>query len=241
MANNTLTATVATVKLGHLEFEGLMFEDGSYGISITQINELISFSTHNNYISQTLKRLMGAGFSTHKVKTDLYRQLINAVDLVGFEKLLRKLDRNGNKAAQEITDELIGLSLTQLFSDAFGKKFEKDERQNYLISRQLGKVTRRKMTDCIKSWCDRNEVPGKIQAYCIYCSDALNIQVFGKKAKQLREERAVSNNDLLRDTFTSDELRRVEAIEDKVILLTDTMNIKPTDAIKQVLAANGIK
>ena len=57
--------------------------DKPYNTLLTQINELISSSTHNNYISQTLKRLMGEGFSTHKVKTDLYRQLINTVGVRG--------------------------------------------------------------------------------------------------------------------------------------------------------------
>ena len=150
MANNILNATVATVKLGHLEFEGLMFEDGSYGIAVPQICSIFGFLIKNT--SRDIKALLGNEFGFLKARTTAFlsttktnsgnKASVNVLQLIDFEKLLRKLDRKGNKAAQEITDELIGLSLTQLFSDAFGKKFEKEERQNYLLARQQGKKAR---------------------------------------------------------------------------------------------------
>jgi hypothetical protein len=71
-----------------------------------------------------------------KWRTTLHASAVNVILLPDFEKLLAKLDRGGNKAAQDMRDDLVGLALNQLFSDAFGQKFEKEERQAYLIDRQ---------------------------------------------------------------------------------------------------------
>jgi hypothetical protein len=238
----TLQAKETSVNFGNLTIKGLMFEDGSFGVSLLQVNELISFSTSNNAantLSRDLKRLLGKNFSPSKIKTDTSRQLINALTLPEFEKMLVVLDReHQNKKVQQFRDALVGLSLTQVFSDAFNIKFEKEERQAYLQARPEGKVTRRTMTDAIKAWCDRNDRPDKVSGYCTYCSDTLNVHLFGKKSAVLKTERLVPSKGLLRDYMTSDELRAVERIEDRVILLFDAMNIKPTDAIKTVILAD---
>ena len=88
MANNILTAAVATVKLGHLDFEGLLFEDGTYGIGVPQIAALFSyFSDSQSKASQKLKRLMGIGFETHKVKAFKQNNYVLAVSLLDFERV----------------------------------------------------------------------------------------------------------------------------------------------------------
>lgn len=236
MANSIISMTVVTVKLGSIEFEGLMDETGKYYIAIQQATNL--FSVRPDNAQKTFKALLGEGFQFVKFtakRAERQNRPENAIELLHFERLLRGLDKKGNPQAEQIAEQLIGLSLTQLFADAFDQKFEKEERQNYLLARQQGKYTRRCMTDSIKSWCDRNGVPEKIQGYSVYCSEALNTELFGKKSAELKVERSVGKNDLLRDSMTSNELTSIYRIEDRVILLVDMMNIKPTDAIKQVL------
>ena len=148
----TQKALISQVQFGNLFFEGLMLPNGSFAIAVPQIVSLFeSDSFTQNYASQTLKRMLGEGFRPHKVKTELGNQLINTVSLEQFEYILIKLDREkGNKKAQDFRDNLTGLSLHQLFCDAFGIKFDSEERQQWLTLRFQSKVTRRSYTDILK-------------------------------------------------------------------------------------------
>lgn len=135
MATDILTAKVAIVRFGAIEFEGLLFEDGRYGVAVPQLNQLISFSASNNTASRDLRRLLGSDFKASKARIGGKRQLINCVFLIDLEKLLFELTLLGNSQAISISRSLIGLSLVQIFSDSFGVVFEKAERQSYLASR----------------------------------------------------------------------------------------------------------
>jgi hypothetical protein len=79
--------------------------------------------------------LLGKGSQFAKLKTSLHPKAVNAIALKDFEKLVFELALKGNERAQEFSRSLIGLSLHQLFCDAFGIKFEKEERQQYLAQR----------------------------------------------------------------------------------------------------------
>jgi hypothetical protein len=127
-------ASIAQVSIGKLSIEGLMAEDGTFGIAVPQLisHNLISQDNSN----REAKTYMGASSNLVKWRTEISKRPVNVILLTDFEKLLAKLDRAGNKAAQGMRDDLVGLALTQLFSDAFGLKFEKEERQAYLIDRQ---------------------------------------------------------------------------------------------------------
>lgn len=129
-----IAAVVTQVPIGNTSVEGLMTEDGQYAIAFSQL-QVIDLVPPNRSLKQ-LEALLGISFQSHrKVKTALNPKPVNAIDLIDFEKLLRVLDRKGNKHAQLIVDSLVGLSLHQLFCDAFGIKFEKEERQQYLAQR----------------------------------------------------------------------------------------------------------
>lgn len=68
----TEKARVTTVQIGNLQVEGLMFPDGSFGIAIPQIQSLFDdILSTPNYAAQSLKRIMGKDFSTHKGATEL--------------------------------------------------------------------------------------------------------------------------------------------------------------------------
>lgn len=140
-----LTAEIATVKIHNISIEGVMFPDGSYGVAIPQVSSL--FLDNQNQASKTLKRLMGADFKTSKVKTPFNRNATLVVSLPDFERVVAKLDRAGNKPAQDFRDTLVGLSLHQLFSDEFGVKFEKEDRQKWLENRFKTKHDFRPLTD----------------------------------------------------------------------------------------------
>ncbi|NEO59117.1 MAG: hypothetical protein F6J98_01450 [Moorea sp. SIO4G2] len=121
-----------------------------------------SFAHTKNYASQTLKRLMGKGFRPHKLSTEIDNSKVNVIKLIDMERLLLKMAVKGDPEAIQWTEELIGLSLHQLFCDAFKIKFEAENRQEFLTQRQQGKLARQEYTDVIKAYLDGNpEVQGK--------------------------------------------------------------------------------
>ncbi len=125
-----LTAKVTQVQFGSFgSIEGLMDTEGTYYIAASQANNLLAFSAHTNNTSKLLKGLLGEASPPIRLKTELNSNPVTAITLSAFEKLLAVLDRKGNKQAQILRDSLVGLSIHQLFSDAFGIIVEKDERQ----------------------------------------------------------------------------------------------------------------
>ena len=69
MATDILNATVATVKIGFLEFEGLKLGNGTFGIGVPQIAGMFPYFQHDpSQAAKKLKRLMGESFSTTKTK-----------------------------------------------------------------------------------------------------------------------------------------------------------------------------
>jgi hypothetical protein len=67
------------------------------------------------------------------------------------EQVITQLAFKGNEVAQQLMLALIGLSLQQLFCDSFGMRFESQDRQDWLTTRQQARVNfRPKFTDWLK-------------------------------------------------------------------------------------------
>jgi len=147
--SDEVKAIVAKVQFGTFEIDGLLFEDGSYGVAIPQVSDL--FLDNRNTASRDLKRLMGKDFKTSKTKTPFNRNTTLSISLVDFEKVLAKLDRAGNVKAQDFRDGLVGLSLHQLFCDAFGIKFEAEQRQEWIEERFKTKKEFKPLTAQLKA------------------------------------------------------------------------------------------
>lgn len=135
-------AFVTQVSIGNLQIEGLMDGSGNYYVAVPQLVKLNLLGDGDNQdrhrnANRSLKRMMGEGFKSVQLKTEFNKDTTSAVTLPGFEKVLTRLDRLGNKPAQELRDDMVGLSLHQLFSDAFGVKFEETDRQDWLRHRQV--------------------------------------------------------------------------------------------------------
>ena len=133
---NTEKARVATVQLGNLETEGLMFPDGSFGIAVSQISRLMPNLITPNNATRTVKSLLGKTSSLLKTKSDLAKREVNYISLKELEEVIVEGSIQGNPEAQVLNKQLVGLSLTQLWSDAFEVKFEQEQRVQYLKNRQ---------------------------------------------------------------------------------------------------------
>lgn len=146
----TEKAKVAKVLFGSYEIDGLMMPDGSFGVGVPQVAGLFSFP--QNYASQTLKRLLGANFRPHKTTTELGNELINVLTLPDFEKVTFELAIKGNAKAQEFVRSLYGLSIFQLFCDAFEVEIDAEGRQKWLKKRQKTKIDFHPLTNQLKAY-----------------------------------------------------------------------------------------
>jgi hypothetical protein len=237
MKDSITQAEVSCVKVGHLEIEGLMDTDGKFAVAVPQICQLFQILSKN--ASRDIKALLGKDFQFLKYRTELHPKAVNALTLIDFERLLRKLDKASNPVAESICDDLVGLSLHQLFSDAFHVKFESDERQEHLKVRQESKLVRHNLTDAIKWYLNANaDTLSNSYVNFIYpnCSDLVNLGLFGRKSKRLCVDLKISDRSKLRDALKADELRWLTEIEDLAARLIVYQDYEPMDAVKEAIS-----
>jgi hypothetical protein len=214
-----LAAKTEKVPFGFFVIDGLMDEQGNYYVGVPQIATLVSLS--NAHASRDFKALLlkdsslTKPFSDYvKLKSDLNSQPVNAITLHQFEFLLAKLDRKGNVKAQELRDSLVGLSLHQLFSDAFDKKFEKEERQDWLRKRAFTKETFWFMTAAIDKYYQAHPRVEKYKGQNYSeVFDCLNKALFGLKSKDIKQCLGIGQSQLNRDHFGRESLIKIEMVQ----------------------------
>lgn len=138
MTSLAIKAEITTVRIGHLSITGLMSESRNYYVGVPQLAEEVDVP--QKHAARDFKALLGNNLTFPKVKVKNSRVTMSAIPLGEFEKLLAKLDRSGNVKAQQMRDQLVGLTLHQLFCDAFGIQFNSDSRQDWLQDKQESNV-----------------------------------------------------------------------------------------------------
>jgi hypothetical protein len=205
--DKTIKAVVATVDIGHHKIQGLMLPNGDFAIAVTQIAEM--FQINSNQASRTLKPLLGKGFQFDTTKSELHPKAVNILSLTDFEIVTLELVIRGNEAAIAFQRSLVGLALMQLFNDAFGIKFEKIDRQNWLKERQDGKFYRRSLTDAIKFLIEQGKHLNyglmTLQTYSA-CKLSSDYAIYRKSHKDSR----------FRNTLDSAKLRNIAKFEELV-------------------------
>ena len=84
------------------------------------------------------------------------------------------------------------------------------DRKSWAIQREVGIIERKRMTSAISRYIPESK--HKKFAYPNYTNMIYKV-IFGCDAKSLRLERNIKTNDALRDSFTEDELKKVEEVE----------------------------
>jgi hypothetical protein len=96
------------------------------------------------------------------------------------------------------------------------EKEHTQEKQIWIAKREAGKIDRKRMTTAIANYIPESK--HKRFAYPNYTNMIYKV-LFGKDAKTMREERGFTKNDALRDSFTGDELVKVDEAETIVTAL----------------------
>jgi len=132
----TEKARLSKVQIGSIQVDGIMLPDGTFGITVQQVSSL--FGLRQADATRNIKRLLGKGSQLCQVKVleSVQNRSQKFITLEHLEKVVFELSLKGNKEAIDFSRMLVGLSLTQLWSDSFGVKFEQEERTQYLSSRQ---------------------------------------------------------------------------------------------------------
>ena len=90
------------------------------------------------------------------------------------------------------------------------EKETSQEKQIWIAKREAGKIDRKRMTTAISNYVPESK--NKRFAYPNYTNMIYQV-IFGKTAKEMREERGFTKNDALRDSFTGEELSKVDTCE----------------------------
>ena len=135
--SKTERARVATYDVAGFVIEFLHLPDGSFGIGVSQVAEQFQLLQQN--ATRDIKRLLGEGSNLFQTKSELAKRAVNYLTLEQFEKVVFELSLKGNLKAQELTRDMIGLSLVQLAHDAFGIKYENEKRLQWMEFRALHK------------------------------------------------------------------------------------------------------
>ena len=98
------------------------------------------------------------------------------------------------------------------FKEAYIRQFNAMEKAliGKIKEREKGIAVRQALTKAIQQSNENERMHG--HAYSTY-TDVVYKVVFGKSAKQLREEYGITKKDNLRDYFSEDELSKVQSVE----------------------------
>lgn len=219
-------AIVAQVKLGTVTLDGLMMPNGEYRVGLSQLEKL-NLIPPNRSLKQ-LKALTGMGFQSHqKAQSELHPKAVNTIDLTDLTQLLLQLGFRGSKEAQELLLCLADLSLTELFNDAFGKKSDAKERQEFLKARGFGKVNRRSFTDSVQNYLTYHpDCDGNVYAKA---TNLMYLLLFKQTRKQLEE----SLGGPVRDKLTYAQVQELATLERLAASYLDKNPITPIEAVKQ--------
>lgn len=120
---------------------------------------------------------------------------------------------------------------------AKGKANKQVKSVEWIKERQESKEVRRELTDCIKDYINRHPElsPNAVKFMYSNTSETLNLGIFNKRTKGLKEVIGLSPSSLLRDYFDNKEIMCLKAIEYLAGQFIDIKDIHPCDAIKQAI------
>jgi hypothetical protein len=227
----TEKAKYAQVQLGSITIEGIMLPNGTFGMTLAQLNELVPFDPYTKNLARTLKRFCGKSLTLTKIVVDrpIQKPLEYIITIDQLSLVLVKLALRGYESAEDFAAFLVGLSLEKLFSDAFEVKSEQDQRQGWLVERIKGRKHRLDLTDGILWYIGGHKEMSVSEKKFLFtnCTNRIYRALFGKTADTLKEERG--------DSMTQDELGRVATLERHAAVLMMKKDMHPMDAVQDAI------
>ncbi|MEO0835922.1 MAG: hypothetical protein AAFY16_08040 [Cyanobacteria bacterium J06642_3] len=186
-----------------------------------------------------IKRLLGNDFQFLQSTSEIHPKKVNIIPLEDFGRLVNAIARSSEKAYEKarelafaIQDASVTTTIEQAFDIAFDNKRSLEEYQEKQKARVQGKVARRNMTNVVRDYVKAHseEVSDNYKKF-IYnnCTDRTYRLVFGRSAKQLKEDWECND---VRAAMTVEELFIVRGVEDLAMKLIE-QGIEPQKAIDE--------
>lgn len=196
--------------------------------------ELHEFLESKERFSKWFNRMLEYGFKPQ-------------VDFNSYKKVQVQLEGN-REIRREFSDYMITIDMAKEISmiqrTEKGKqarqyfiqceKFIQDSKltEEFKYYRKTGKIARKDLTDTIKEKLQ----PSNQFVYGNY-TELGYLKVFGKKTKELKQERNLKPKDNLRNHFTPEELKEVLKVEEEIkslIIAFNLMNIDKKEVYKKI-------
>ena len=109
--------------------------------------------------------------------------------------------------------------------------------EEWLKERQESKEVRRELTDSIKEYIDRHPELSSNAIKFMYsnATETLNLGLFAKRTKRLKEVIGITPSSSIRDYLDSKEIICLKAVEYLACQFIDMKDVNPCDAIKQAI------
>jgi hypothetical protein len=195
-----------------------------------------------NRMSEELKALLGKDFT---VVQGSYKMASGGKTKVGLWTTHAATiyftyhARKRNEIAFDIVCALAATSLDIIIDDQFEREYKAKQAEEVTEARLKGKVVRRTWTDYVNDWLKKNE-ENISQNYKKFIwsniSDAVNLAIFNRKAKKLREDWSLKKNVPLRDEMNKDELFYVSVLENQAMhILDNDIYMTPLKAMEKAI------
>lgn len=196
--------------------------------------ELHKFLESKERFSKWFGRMLEYGFEP-QVDFNMYKKV--QVQLEGKRKIKREI--SDYEITLDMAKELSmiqrsekGKQARQYFIQC--EKFIQDSKltEEFKYYRKTGKIARKDLTDTIKEKLQ----PSNQFVYGNY-TELGYLKVFGKKTKELKQERNLKPKDNLRNHFTPEELKEVLKVEEEIkslIIAFNLMNIDKKEVYKKI-------
>ena len=232
------SVVIDTYTLGESCPETGKFVNYLSGQGLAESIGLVHSTTVQKRLSESLKGMLGAGFTT--VQTSYKMESggsakVNLWHTTDAAKYYLYHAMQGNVLACQIMMALAGTTLDIMADDSFGRVYVSKDAEKHTNARLAGMAVRRNWTDAVQLYCDTEEVSDGYKAFIyINISNAVNKGVFGKTSKQLCVERNVKKADL-RNSHSEEELKSIADIENLAMKLIDNKDYEPLTAVKMAV------
>ena len=223
LTTKTNRATVVPLDFGVVTIEGLVFPNGSYGITFAQFMRLVTEGvsdqsqipdTQKNF-NRDLKRGLGEDSSILKEYAGNNSRSQNVLTLGQISQGLRWAERMGSQRAGDILDSFSLCGLDVLFASALGKEVTAQDLAAQIAARNKGKVHRRSLTDALRDHLIRlGKYDTHFGFYFASMTNTIYRLCLGDDAKGLRSKRGLDRRANVRDHLNEADLQKVAYAEE---------------------------
>lgn len=202
-----------------------------------------SDSVREKIASKSLKAFLGAGQSVGKKSAIIVNKQnlhgattkVNVISLEDFLKIATwEAVSNQNLEVGKLLAVGLGDSLRSIAYSQLGIELATDDRQEWLKRRQATKETFWFLVDDIKAYIE-SQPPSKSHKWMYpNAFDAMNLGLFGKKSKQIKEELGIGKSMLNRNHFGEESLKRIDRVQ-TVAKTQIKSGLEPIEAVKKAI------